>query len=180
MGKKKRGFQWVREDQEGVAIERAIRRDKTGMRDESRALSELGTAIAAMPKAQRMQLPLHADLQTALDVLERQGPKPGRRRALLRVQKLLRGQDIPRIEAAMKGDTEAAARARSLERHRSRILELGDPAIQDFIDAHTDADRPRIRTLARQAKGDSPAAIRAHKQLFQVLKGATPRPEGEE
>jgi ribosome-associated protein len=59
-----------------------------------------------------------------------------------------------------------------LEQMRDRIVEQGDDAIEDVMALYPDADRQRLRLLARQAKkekqGEKPP--KASREIFQMLK----------
>ena len=174
MARKKRGFEWMREDQEGEAITHVQRRDQTAARAERRALEDLAQRLVAMPTGRLTKLPLDEETLEALAVLARQGPKSSRRRQLLRVQAHLRPLDIEALEAAIAGATQDTTRLQLLERWRRKLIEGGDDQLQAFVDAHPTADRQRLRALTRQSRGQGPVAARAARRLFQVMKEATP------
>lgn len=87
--KKKRGFEWVREDQEDEAIERVERPNRSAERRRVEELGRLATALAALSPGARQQLPLPAEVISALDDLADTRPTPDRRRKRLRAKTLL-------------------------------------------------------------------------------------------
>jgi ribosome-associated protein len=171
-----KGFQWVREDVEGEAVEPIERVSHREIREEDAAVEELVVAIAAAPPSRQAQLPLSPDLAAALVEYRRLEGSAGRRQ-LRRLKKLARGQDLDALRQALEGETDAERRLRHLERWRSRILSDGDSAIHEFVTAHEGVEHQTLRSLARTAGADTPAGQRAAKKLFQVLKGARPLPE---
>lgn len=170
-----KGFQWVREDVEGEAIEPVERVSHREIREEDAAVEELVLAIAASPPSRQAQLPLSPALAAGLVEYRRLEGSAGRRQ-LRRLKKLARGQDLAELRQAVEGETEAERRLRHLERWRTRILADGDAAIHAFVEAHEGVDHQTLRSLARTAAADSPAGLRAAKKLFQVLKAARPTP----
>lgn len=184
MGRKKRTrFQMIREDVDETPREVGERPDRGAERQEAKELSELANRLAAMVPGERARLSLPEHVQDEIDVLARAGKDRARKRQVRRVAGVLRDHFEAEAEARERLDDELAGntlldqRLHMLERWRDRILAEGDPAIQAFVEAHEGADRPRIRTLARQATGEDEAATRAHKALFQVLRAARPLPE---
>lgn len=99
--KKKRGFEWVREDQEDQAIERVERANRSEERRRLEELGRLATALAALSAGHRRQLPLPADTIEALDDLAATRPTPDRRRKRLRAKMMLDSDDID-VEALWK------------------------------------------------------------------------------
>ncbi len=170
MGRKRSDHQWVRDDQDGDAPQPAQRRDQTENRAEKKALDAMIRRLLAITPPKRVKLGVPEDLIAELAVLERQGPKSGRRRQMLRVQGVLRTVDLDALRQLLDDDTQAADSR--LERWRRDLLAGGDEALQRFLDEHPDGDRQQIRTLTRQARGGSPAARRAYKRLYQALKAA--------
>ena len=76
------------------------------------------------------------------------------------------------VEAALAGDNEHDQKMRALERWRDRLVAGGDADLQAFIEEHPAADRQRLRTLLRQARGEGKGAAKALKAVFQELKAA--------
>ena len=169
MAKKNRGFTWTREDQDEEPLEVAQRRDIHEERALKQRLKEAAQRLGALQPEKRAHLPLDAELRAAVNVLAVQGPKPSRRRQLLHVQKLLRNRDLEAIEAALNGEISENPHSPVVQEWQRRLTEEGDAAIQDFINAHPDADRQQLRTMCRQMKGEGKAARRARRNLLKML-----------
>jgi ribosome-associated protein len=163
----------VREDAEGEALEPVERVSHRTIQAEDAELEVFVGELLELPGDRRRRLPVDASLVDALDeCLRLEGS--AKARMLRRVKRLLRGHDIDALKGFLADEAPDEQRARTLERWRARILEEGDAAIHDFVEQFPAADRQAIRSLARTAQGDSPAARRAAKKLFQELKAAVP------
>lgn len=176
MGRRKRkgrGFQWVREDAEGEALEPVERVSHRTIQAEDAELEVFVGELLELPGDRRRRLPVDASLVEALDeCLRLEGT--AKARMLRRVKKLLRRHDIDALKDFLAEPAPDDQRAQALERWRTRILDEGDAAIHDFVEQFPAADRQAIRSLARTAQGDSPTARRTAKKLFQELKAAVP------
>jgi ribosomal 50S subunit-associated protein YjgA (DUF615 family) len=140
-------------------------------RDDMMDLKEMANKLAAMPVGHRRTLPLGEELQEQLDLLGKIDGA-GRRRLLMRVKLLLGGLDRKLLEAALSGDTPAAARDRECIRWRTRLLAGDDVVLQQFIEAHPTADRQALRTHIRDARGTTPGAERARTRLLLLVREA--------
>ncbi len=141
---------------------------------ESRALAKLALRLAGMTADQRQQLPLDDLLQEEIAVLARLGRKTAHRRQLLRVQGLLRAADVHELRARLAGSVQEDARHRALERVRGKLIDGGDAELEVYLAAHPAADRQQLRSLIRQARKEGPAAKKAARRLFQLLKAVPP------
>lgn len=177
MARKRQVFQMIRDDIDETPPDHATRPDRAANRRERDMLAALAARMILLPDGRRKALPLEPLVAAELETLRRLKPSPAHRRQINRVVGLLRTIDLDAILAELDGDGPAAVRLNQLERWRRRILTEGDTAIQEFVDRHDHADRSTLRALARQARGDSPAALRAAKKLFQALKQAEERPQ---
>ena len=172
MAKKNRGFTWVREDVNEAPLAPAQRRDIHEERALKSHLKALAQRLVAVKPEQRARLPLDAELLAAVEVLAAQGPKPSRRRQLLRVQRLLRERDLAAVEAALEGGLSAEpGHHPAVVAWQQRLSDDGDAAIQEFIRTHPSADRQQLRALTRQARGEGKAARRAKRSLLQIIDG---------
>jgi ribosome-associated protein len=63
-------------------------------------------------------------------------------------------------------------REKQNERWRTRLLEEGDPALQEFMQLYPEADRQQLRTLARGAgqESESKKAPRAQREILRVIR----------
>jgi ribosome-associated protein len=170
--RKDKGFQWVREDQDGAAkprIERAIRQRE---KDETKELENWVRRLAEQPASTRARLPLSDEVKVALTQYAGLSRTPARGRLARRITQLLRHEDMEAVEANLDGDGERDQLLRALERWRDRLIKGGDTDLQAFVEEYEAADRQRIRALARQARGEGRGAAKASKALFQILKTA--------
>jgi len=175
MARKKTAFQWARDDQPDQVAPRVHRRNRTVIRAENRALDDLALRLAALTPGQRAPLQLDPHLNEEVELLARLGRKTAHRRQLIRVQGLLRLQDIEAIQAALDGDTTQQALTVALERWRSDLLDGGDDQLQAFVDAYPLADRQQLRSLIRSAAeqdGAKDSTREAARRLYQALKAA--------
>lgn len=148
------------------APRRAIRSEH---RSQMLDLKALANRLAALPMGQRRTLPLDDELQDQLDHLATVVGSD-RRRVVMRTKLLLDAVDMVKLEAALAGDTPAAARDRACVQWRTRMIAGGDPVIQAFLEVHPRADRQAIRTSAREAGGEGHMAERARVRLLQLLR----------
>lgn len=170
--RKDKGFQWVRDDQDGEArprVERAIRQRE---KDETKELEVWVRRLAELPASARAQLPVSDEIKAGLTQYAALSRTPARGRLARRLTQLLRHEDLAAIEATTGGDGEQEQRLRALERWRDRLLSGDDDDLHAFVEAHPTADRQHLRGLVRQARGEGRAASRAAKALFQALKAA--------
>lgn len=191
MGRKKKTFYEVVEGAKGYEIvlntsvadaiaeeeDAGERRPQRGDHRESmRDMKLLCNRMAKLPRFARRALPLAPEILDQLDAVADAGVSNERRRLLMRLKLLMRDVDLDAIDAALDGDTPAASRSRELERWRTKILAGGDDELQAFVTLYPGGDMQRMRLAAREARGTGPAAARALKRLFVLLKEcATPK-----
>ncbi|MBI3776756.1 MAG: DUF615 domain-containing protein, partial [Gammaproteobacteria bacterium] len=95
------------------------------------------------------------------------------------IGKLMRNADAAPIQAALDAIKEhghtSAARFRELERWRDRLIAEGDAAISAFVENYPQADRARLRTLARNAHTEQTRdeAPKSARMLFRYLRDLT-------
>jgi ribosome-associated protein len=132
------------------------------LRDQAREYLELADELAKGKHATLPDPPFDETLREAIADAQR-FLKNARSRQLRRVAQLLRGAGtMDELRAAVEGRTPTARAKQALERRcedwRTRLIEQGDPALAEFIAGHPDADRQRLRQLARQASRTPPDA----------------------
>ena len=174
MGKKRKGFQWQRDDQPGEALEPVVRFESSAKNSDNEELSILTHRLIDLPAGRRARLPVDDELKEAITHLIKLGGQSATRRQMLRVKHLLRLEDREAVAAFIDGDSDDAARGVNLERWRERILAGGDDELSAFLERFPGGDRQRLRTLSRQARGTGPAAQRAARRLFQEMKSGDP------
>lgn len=86
--------------------------------------------------------------------------------------------DVPRIEAALAGETDAVARERELVAWRARILAGDDREVQAFVEVYPRADRQAIRARAREGRREGPRATAAQVRLLRLLREGAAASDG--
>ncbi len=140
------------------------------------ALSE---RLSVMSDAQLGSLPLPLSLLPHIQEARRISAHGARKRQLAYLAKLLRREDDEVLDAlrdALNAGGEAARRETAqlhlVEHWRERLLEDGDTALSELLDAYPASDHQRLRQLLRNAqverKGNKPP--HAMRELFRVLR----------
>lgn len=117
---------------------------------------DLGEYLTTLKPGQLGKLPLGESLQQAIADYQRIGKNFGaKRRQLQFIGRLMREADSEAIKQAIdKLDGPTAAlieqrRQEALRRLATRLLERGDPAIQELITQHPELSRQTLRQLHR-------------------------------
>ena len=139
----------------------------------------LGERLAGLTDTQLAKLPVPADLLPHVREARRITSHIARKRQLAFLAKQMRREDDETLDAIRdaldeKGEAarqEAAALHRA-EAWRERLLEEGDTALSELLEAHPDADRQQLRQLVRSAleerRKDKPP--RAYRELFRAIR----------
>lgn len=176
MARRRTGFLWEREPAEGPEEEETeARPERSEHRAAMRDLKDLANRLAGLSRGQRRTLPLGAETLDQLDLLEAADGRVDRRRVLMRAKLLLGREDLGRLDAALAGDTPAAAREREIVAWRARMLAGDDRVVQAFVEAWPAADRQAIRAHTREARGTGPGAAAAQARLLRTLRDAVVR-----
>lgn len=145
------------------------------MKTDMEALQKLGEELVTLKPSVLEKFPLSEDLALAIKDAQR-FKNEARRRQLQYIGKIMRNIDPEPIQAALdkvrNKHSQATAELHKLEQLRDRIVEEGDAAISEVMEMYPEADRQRLRQLARQAnkekKANKPA--KAFREIFQILK----------
>jgi ribosome-associated protein len=152
------------------------RPSKSQLKRDSTDLQDLGATLIGLSRDQLAKLDLPEELLQAVlagQSLKHDGSLKRQRKF---IGKLLRQTDPEPIRAGLAEFTRvSAAAARSLHRieaWRDRILAEGDPAINELMVEHPQAERPKLRQLADAARrererGEPPRSARL---LFKYLR----------
>jgi len=150
---------------------------KSELKRQSKDLQKLGEALVNLTPAHFATIPLDEELQESLNIARLiNKKKDGYRRQLQFIGKLLRHRDNADIEAALAKLTHQHqannAAFHALERAREEVIDQGDTAIQQLIEAHPALDRQKLRQFQRQVKKEREknAPPKAYRELFQYLK----------
>ncbi|MGY6517972.1 MAG: ribosome biogenesis factor YjgA [Lysobacteraceae bacterium] len=160
---------------------------RSQQRREAAAVLELAEALVAQSTARLAQLPLPEGLAEEIERVQRTPSHIARKRQLHFLAKLMRREDeeaLDAIRAVLEHDKSEgrreAARLHRAEAWRERLLEDGDSALAELLEAHPEADRQRLRQLVRNATreraGNKPP--HAQRELFRVLRELTAADEG--
>ena len=148
---------------------------KTEMKTDMEALQKLGEELVTLKPSVLEKFPLSEDLALAIQDAQR-FKNEAKRRQLQYIGKLMRNIDPEPIQAALdkvrNKHSQATAELHKLEQLRDRIVEEGDAAISEVMEMYPEADRQRLRQLARQANKEKKAnkPTKAFREIFQILK----------
>lgn len=127
---------------------------KSEMKRDMEELQKLGEELVGLKPSVLEKFPLSEDLREAIADAQR-FKNEARRRQLQRIGKLMRYEDPEPIQAALdkirNKHSQLTAVFHKLEALRDRVVEEGDKAIDDVVELYPEADRQRLRQLARQA-----------------------------
>ena len=151
-------------------------RSKSQRKREATALQDLGEALIKLDAAQLARMPVPDAVREAVEAARRIQSRSAARRQRQYIGKLMRGIDPDVVAAALdalRGQTTAdAARFHQVERWRDRLIEGGDAALGELLQAYPGADKGHVRRLVRGAMrerdtGGAPISFRA---LFRYLR----------
>lgn len=150
---------------------------KSQLKRDSKALQDLGKKLCAYNADQLAKVPLDDKLLDAIALAHKIANKRGAlKRHFQFIGKLLRNIDVEPIlqavEAIEQADKLNKQHFKQLEYWRDRILELGDPAINEMCADKAQMDRQKLRQLWRnhnQAPTDE-KKVKFARQLFKALR----------
>lgn len=148
---------------------------RTEMKRDMEMLQELGEELVKLKPSLLKKFPLDETLLIAIIDAQR-FEKEAKRRQLQLIGKMMRTRDPEPIQAALdlhnNKNNQQGIELLKLEKMRDRIIAEGDSAINDVIEKYPEADRQKLRQLARTAKkeqeGNKPP--RAYREIFQYIK----------
>lgn len=148
-------------------------------RREALGVLELALRLLEASEAQLTKLPLDDDLRTLVRDSQRITQQIARKRQAQFLAKNLRRQDDACLHALREaldhakadGRRDAAALHRA-ENWRERLIADGDAALGEFIADHPQADRQRLRQLARNAHAERlhNQPPHAQRELFRAVR----------
>ena len=119
--------------------------------------------------------PRSEDLEQAIKDAQR-FKNEAKSRQLQYIGKVMRNVDPEPIQAALdkvrNKHSQATAELHKLEQLRDRVVAEGDTAISEVMEMYPEADRQRLRQLARQANKEKSAnkPAKSSREIFQILK----------
>lgn len=120
------------------------RPSKTELKKAMQRLQDLGQQLADLSPAQIKKLPVNEYLVDTLLELKEITAHEARRRQFQLVGKLLRSENEGVIIAALSGRQSSRKQAQ-LSRWIDRLIEQGDPAVNEFVRLHEAAERHTLR-----------------------------------
>jgi ribosome-associated protein len=148
-------------------------------RREALAVLDIAPRLVEQPAARLLQIVLPGNVLDAVLAAQKIGAQIARKRAVGFVAKQLRREDdeaLQAIRAALEHDKadsrrEAAALHR-IEAWRERLIENGDEALGELLEAYPQADRQQLRQLARNAREERlrNKPPHAQRELFRLLR----------
>ncbi|ARP37169.1 ribosome biogenesis factor YjgA [Vibrio syngnathi] len=148
---------------------------KTEMKTDMDALQKLGEELVDLKPSVLDKFPLSEDLAQAIKDAQR-FKNEAKRRQLQYIGKVMRSVDPEPIQAALdkirNKHSQATVELHKLEQLRDRVVAEGDAAISDVMEMYPEADRQRLRQLARQANKEKVAnkPAKSSREIFQILK----------
>ncbi|MEZ8019909.1 ribosome biogenesis factor YjgA [Vibrio splendidus] len=148
---------------------------KTEMKTDMDALQKLGEELVELKPSILDKFPLSEDLAQAIKDAQR-FKNEAKRRQLQYIGKVMRNVDPEPIQAALdkirNKHSQATVELHKLEQLRDRVVVEGDAAISDVMEMYPEADRQRLRQLARQANKEKSAnkPAKSSREIFQILK----------
>ncbi len=155
---------------------RVIRPNKSAQKREQAQIKALVTALLACPEAEWRAMGLNETVQKELRLARGMKASGARNRQIKFIVRLLKddGLEAARQWVEQRDLREAEARRRfpELEAWRDRLVEMGDQALGDYLQAHPETDRQQLRQLVRQARKerDTGKPAGAGKKLFRFLR----------
>ncbi|EGQ8189370.1 ribosome-associated protein [Vibrio cholerae] len=150
---------------------------RTEMKNDMLALQKLGEELVELKPSALAKFPLPEDLAEAIKDAQR-FKNEARRRQLQYIGKLMRHIDPEPLQTALdklrNKHSQTTALLHKLEQLRDRIVAEGDSAIEVAMERYPEADRQRLRLLARQATKEkaSNKPPKSSREIFQLLKEA--------
>lgn len=135
----------------------SIRRSSRLHKDQVAAFAKLTKDIFELAESARAKLELDPEVAAAFTASQtiKKGAKV---RELRRIATMLRrfdGADLrSRVDDLKNKDRATSERAKGYERWRDRLLEEGDAALSELVQAYPTADRQHLRQLVRTASRD--------------------------
>lgn len=151
-------------------------KSRTQIKKEMEALQALGKKLIDLKASQLKEVPISDDLAAAIRDYAKMPHREAKRRHMQYIGKLMRAEDGEAIQAAIdKFDSSSQAFAQEihlLEAWRARLIDEGNSALTEFVEAHPDTNVQQLRQLIRNAQKDQKNGKNtgAAKKLFQFIR----------
>lgn len=152
---------------------------RSEQRREALEVLALAEQLMGLTRAQLDQLPMEAELRDLVLESQRITAPVARKRQLHYLAKIMRREEDEALDAirhALDHDRSQARRETAelhrIEAWRERLIEDGDDALSELVTEFPDADRHRLRQLARTAKEERLHNRHPHcfRELFRELR----------
>lgn len=153
------------------------RPSRSQIKREAEASQSLGEELIALPAKQLAEIPLPENLRDAIRQAQDITSHGASRRQRQYVGRLMRSVDTAPIRAKLAelrgADRVSRARFQDAERWRTRLLNAGDDAIEEFLAHHPQAERTTLRRLVRDARREAAEGrpLQHARELFRYIHG---------
>jgi ribosome-associated protein len=153
---------------------------RSEQRREALEVLELAEQLMALSRAQLDLLPMETELRDMVLESQRITAPVARKRQLHYLAKMMRREEDETLEAIRSALDHSRSDARrdtaalhQIEAWRERLMAEGDAALADLLAEYPQADRQRIRQLARNATEERNKNRNLHnfRELFRELRG---------
>lgn len=154
----------------------AIRPNKTQLKQELAETRSLVLRLIDLSEKELSELKLTDQILAGLKQARGMKADNARKRLVKHITKLLSGEDVEPVRryfAERDAQQQQLNRAfHQLEQLRDRMIEAGDPVLQEFLDEHGTADRQQLRQALRNAQKerDTGKPAGAGRKLFKLLR----------
>ncbi|MAJ61866.1 MAG: hypothetical protein CBC48_19245 [bacterium TMED88] len=162
-------------DQESGSGEETAPLSRTQMRREAQRVQQLVLDLIALPSSGLDALGLDPSVREAIHLCQGLKLRAQARQKRL-IAQLLRAEDYEAILRTIKNEgsglLDGTTRERENELWRSRLIDEGDSALQEFVQLYPQADRQQIRTFVRSARREprDKKSLRAQRELLRVIR----------
>ena len=148
---------------------------KSQVKRELHALQNMAEQLTMLPRTDLEGLGLGEATWEAIDETARIKDRRALRRHYKRIANCLARENTEPLQdllaAREQHARQAAARHHELERWRARLIDEGDSALTELLDAYPAADRQQLRALVRAAQRDTEVGRPdAPRKLFRFLR----------
>ncbi len=154
----------------------AIRPNKTQLKQDLAETNSLVLQLIDLSEKEQLELKLTDQIMTGLKQAKGMKADNARKRLLKHLTKLLSKQDVELVkDYFVQGDAQQQQLNHAfhqLEKLRDRMIEEGDPVLQEFLNEHATADRQQLRQVLRNAQKerDTGKPAGAGRKLFRLLR----------
>lgn len=159
------------------------RPSRSQVKREHLALQALAEQLVALPRATLERLSFGEATWIAIDETARIKDQRALRRHYKRIANCLTRENTEPLQALLAQRAVQArassARQHELERWRQRLIEEGDAALRELIEAYPRIDRQQLRSLVRAARRDTERGrADAPRRLFRHLRALLDAADG--